>query len=180
MKNLIKILASSALASLLSVQAFAAFNLSVTGDTVISGSVNKGRYVARGVSVNADYQMMPEIPVSLGVTGAFKNTSQGNQNEFAPTAKFWLSSEITGMSALQPFIRGGYAFSWISPAAGAQNPRNGTNHGLMLNVGNNFAITETVSAIAAYNFHVRNNTVAGSNNELMSHGASIGFSAEMF
>ena len=178
MKRLFTLVATSLLGVLLSAQAFASLNMSVTGDTVISGTVNNTAFTGRGVSLFADYQIVNDIPVTLGVAGSFHTTTVGNQNEIAPTGKIWLSSDITGVAALQPYVRGGYAFSWVTPAAGT-TLKSATNHGLLLNVGNTITITETVSAVVAYTFNMRNYSTTGTNENLTSHGASLGFSAEL-
>lgn len=181
MKNMFKIITSSVLGVLLSAQAFGSLHFSVTGDTTLSGKVatpgnpdSSTSFSSRGVSVFADYQVMTNFPMSLGAMGSFHDRSGANQNEFAPTAKFWMSSDMTGIEMLQPYLRTGYAFSWVA------NPtETATNNGLILNIGNTFPITDTVSAVAAYTFNLRTYKAGDVSVSATSHGASIGFSAEL-
>lgn len=191
MKRFTKVLVSSIAGCFLSLQAFGHLNLSVTGDTILSGTLKKtddltkGNFTSQGVSIFADYQIMEEMPMSLGLMGSFHNvtgTLAQAQREVAPTAKFWLGSDVTGIQAVQPFLRAGYAFSWMTNPA-VKDFKTATNHGLILNVGNTFPISDTVSAVAAYTFNMRNTNVGHNGTDkkqtAMSHGASLGFSAEL-
>lgn len=177
MKNVIKLISCSVLAVLLSAQAFASLNFSVTGDSTLSAKVDSTKYSSQGVSLFADYQVMPAWPVALGLMGSFQNRTAGQaQSEVAPTMKFWLNSDVTGIAALQPYARVGYAFSWVDVGASKAH----TNNGLVMNIGNSFSISETVSAVVAYTFNARTYNNGTTTQTASSHGASIGFSAELF
>lgn len=177
MKNVIKVISCSFLAMLLSAEGFSALNFSVTGDSVFSGKQNGTSYTSQGVSLFTEYQMMQEWPLALGLMGSFHNRATGAQSEVAPTMKLWLGSDITGVAALEPYARVGYAFSWVNQANGAKAH---TNNGFVMNLGNAFAISETVSALAAYTFNARTYNNGNNSSAASSHGVSLGFSADLF
>ena len=165
--------------SLISLTALSSLQVSLTGDSTLSGSTGTSSFTSIGMSLFSEYQITKNAPISIGMMGSFHSREGLTQNEFAPVAKFWIPKETTGVPMLEPYLRAGYAFSWLTnPDLPSKNIT--SNHGFIITLGNSFSITKHFSALAAYTFNIRNHVSGNTKEPSNSHSASIGFSAKMF
>ena len=165
--------------SLTSLTALSSLQVSLTGDSTLSGRTGTSSFTSIGMSLFSEYQLLKSAPISIGMMGSFHSREGLTQNEFAPVAKFWIPKETTGIPMLEPYLRAGYAFSWlINPDAPSKEVT--SNHGLKVTLGNSFSMTKHFSALAAYTLNMRNHVNGNTKESSNSHSASIGFSAKMF
>ena len=138
---------------------------------------------SQGMTIGADYQVVEGVPVAVGGQATFAKTLGNNVEgqtparniEGAMTVRGFADESMTGLSAVQPFAVVGYSLGHFSQdmessaeagddAADNKDVVNsGLQHGLLLQVGNEVKLTDTVGLTVAYQYTNKASSLVKSN-----------------